>query len=175
MKLLRLLARPMLAATFVAEGADAVIRPEAHTEKFKKLVPALEKAGVPPALYANPKMLARVSGAVATVSGLMLATGRRPRSAALTLALVNVPLTLVNNPVWDAHGAEERKRYLSGLLRGVSLGGGLLVAAADLGGKPSWGWRIANAREHRADVGRVRARLTNGGPVKVRVKGRYAD
>lgn len=164
MNLLRLIARPMLAATFVTDGVDAVIRPEAHAEKFRKVVPALEKAGVPPALYADPKMLARVSGAVSAVSGLMLATGRRPRSAALTLALVNVPLTLVNNPAWAARG-EERRRYLAGLVRGVSLGGGLLVAAADLAGKPSWGWRIANARRHRADVSEVTAR----------VKGRYAD
>jgi uncharacterized membrane protein YphA (DoxX/SURF4 family) len=162
MNLLRLIARPMLAATFVTDGVDSVIRPEAHAERFRKVVPALERAGVPAALYADPKMLARVSGAVTAVSGLMLATGRRPRSAALTLALVNVPLTLVNNPVWAAHG-EERKRYLSGLVRGVSLGGGLLVAAADLAGKPSWGWRLANARKERAAAR----------PVTARVKARY--
>lgn len=165
MNLLRLLARPMLAATFVADGVDAVIHPEAHAEKFRKVVPALEQAGVPRALHSNPKRLARVSGAVCAVSGLMLATGRRPRTAALTLALVNVPMTLVNNPVWAAHGGQERKRYLGGLVRGLSLGGGLLVAAADLAGKPSWGWRVANAREHRADVRQARAR----------VKDRYTD
>jgi uncharacterized membrane protein YphA (DoxX/SURF4 family) len=165
MNLLRLIARPMLAATFVTDGVDSVIRPEAHAEKFRKVVPALERAGVPAALYADPKMLARVSGAVTAVSGLMLATGRRPRSSALTLALVNVPLTLLNNPVWAAHGGEERKRYLSGLVRGVSLGGGLLVAAADLAGKPSWGWRVANARKERAAAR----------PVTARVKARYAS
>jgi len=165
MNLLRLLARPMLAATFVADGVDAVIHPEAHAEKFRKITPALEQAGVPQALYANPKMLARVSGAVSAVSGLMLATGRRPRTAALTLALLNIPMTVVNNPVWAAHGGQQRKQYLSGLVRGLSLGGGLLVAAADLAGKPSWGWRLSNAREHRADVR----------DVKSQVKDRYAD
>lgn len=158
MNLLRLLARPMLAATFVVDGVDAVIHPEAHAEKFRKITPALEQAGVPRALYSNPKMLARVSGAVSAVSGLMLATGRRPRSAALTLAMLNIPMTVVNNPVWAAHGGQQRKEYLGGLVRGLSLGGGLLVAAADLGGKPSWGWRLANAREHRADLRQVKAR-----------------
>jgi uncharacterized membrane protein YphA (DoxX/SURF4 family) len=165
MNLLRLLARPMLAATFVADGVDAVIHPDAHAEKFRKITPALEQAGVPKALYADPKMLARVSGAVSAVSGLMLATGRRPRSAALTLAVLNIPMTVVNNPVWAAHGGEQRKQYLGGLVRGLSLGGGLLVAAADLAGKPSWGWRLANAREHRADVRQAKAH----------VKDRYTD
>ncbi|WP_418605385.1 hypothetical protein [Georgenia sp. SUBG003] len=95
----------------------------------------------------------------------MLATGRRPRSAALTLALLNVPMTVVNNPVWAAHGGQQRKQYLSGLVRGLSLGGGLLLAAADLAGKPSWGWRVSNAREHRSELRQAKAH----------VKDRYSD
>ncbi len=149
----------MLASVFVVDGIDALRHPDEHAARFKKVQGYLEKAGVPPALAGDAKMLTRVAGAVSVVSGLLLATGRRPRSAALTLAIVNIPMTVINNPVWDAKDKEERKRYLSGLLRGVGLGGGLLLAAADLAGKPSLGWRIGNAREHRADLRETRTAL----------------
>ncbi|UNX54013.1 DoxX family protein [Georgenia sp. TF02-10] len=157
MNLTRRIARPMLASVFVADGVDALLHPDAHVAQFKKVTPLLEKAGLPPVLTSDAKMLTRVLGGVTAVSGLMLATGRNPRSAALTLALVNVPLTVVNNPVWAANGPQQRKQFSSGLLRGVGLGGGLLLAAKDLAGKPSWGWRWSNAREHAVEVREARA------------------
>ena len=47
---------------------------------------------------------------------------------------------------------EERKERLKGMMRGLGLGGGLLLAAADRDGKPSLGWRYHNFLEHRADL-----------------------
>jgi uncharacterized membrane protein YphA (DoxX/SURF4 family) len=165
MSLVSPFARPALAAAFVVDGVDAVLHPDKHAEKLRRLEPTLRKAGVPSALYANPKLLTRASGAVSAVAGLMLATGRSPRAAALTLAAINVPLTVVHNPVWAATNPTQRREYLSGLLRGFSLGGGLLFAAADRGGKPSWGWRVENAREHRSELREAKAA----------VKDRYKD
>lgn len=141
----------MLAAYFVADGIDALRMPEGHVQRFRKVTPFLERAGVPPVLSSDATMLARVSGAVSAVAGICLATGRRPRTAALTLAALNIPVTLVNNPFWEVDG-EERKERLKGLLRGLGLGGGLLLAAADRDGKPSLGWRYHNFVEHRADL-----------------------
>lgn len=155
----------MLASTFVADGIDAVLRPKHHAERFKNVTPLLERAGLPPVLTADATMITRVSGVVSVLSGLMLATSRRPRTAALTLAVLNLPLTLVNNPVWAASGPEQRKLYQAGLLRGVSLGGGLLLAAADLDGKPSLAWRASHALEHRSDIAQARSRM----------KGKYQD
>jgi len=88
---------------------------------------------------------------VSAIAGLCLATGRKPRTAALTLAVLNIPVTVVNNPFWEADG-EERKERLKGMMRGLGLGGGLLLAAADRDGKPSLGWRYHNFLEHRADL-----------------------
>ncbi|MFH5824119.1 DoxX family protein [Georgenia sp. AZ-5] len=167
MSLVSFLARPLLASAFVVDGVDAVVHPDKHAEKIERVDPLLRRAGVPAGVTSNAKLLARVSGAVTAVSGLMLATGRSPRSAALTLAVLNVPLTLVNNPVWAADDGQQRKEYASGLVRGLSLGGGLLLAAADRGGRPSWGWRMENARAHRADLHQARTAL------RERYKGRY--
>ena len=141
----------MLAAYFVADGLDAVRAPEAHVARFRKVQPLLERAGVPPVLSSDATMLARASGAVSAIAGLCLATGRKPRTAALTLAVLNIPVTVDNNPFWEADG-EERKERLKGMMRGLGLGGGLLLAAADRDGKPSLGWRYHNFLEHRADL-----------------------
>lgn len=149
----------MLAAYFIADGLDALRKPGSHVERFRKVQPLLERAGVPPVLASDAAMLARASGAVSAIAGLCLATGRRPRTAALVLAVLNIPVTLVNNPVWAATDDEERKEKLKGLLRGLGLGGGLLLAASDRDGKPSVGWRYHNFVEHRTDLREVKARL----------------
>lgn len=159
MSLTRLIARPMLAAYFVADGVDALRKPESHVQRFRKVQPLLERAGVPPVLSSDATMLARASGAVSAVAGLCLATGRRPRTAALTLAVLNIPVTLVNNPFWDAEDEADRKEKVKGMLRGLGLGGGLLLAAVDRDGKPSVSWRYHNFLEHRADLRETRSTL----------------
>lgn len=167
MRLASILARPMLASYFIADGIDAVRSPEAHAAKFQKLTSTLERAGVPPVLTSDTVMLARVSGAVSAMAGFALAVGRKPRIAACTLALLNVPITLINNPVWDAPESEEtRKEQFRGLFRGLGLGGGLILAAADSNGRPSLSWRMQNSREHRMDLreqrDQLRARYSDG-------------
>lgn len=146
---LRALARPMLAASFVVDGIDALVRPRRHVEKLEKVTPALEKAGLPPVLTSDATLLTRASGAVSVVAGLGLATGTAPRTCAAVLAALNAPLTVVNNPVWTASGADERKEALSGLLRGAAVGAGLLLAVVDREGRPSLAWQVRNARQQR--------------------------
>ena len=62
MDLLRSFARPMLAASFIVDGVDAVARPKRHVEKLERVVPVLQKAGVPSELTDDPTLLTRVSG-----------------------------------------------------------------------------------------------------------------
>ena len=53
MSLSRRLARPLLASSFIASGVDALLRPDAHVERFQAVEPTLEKAGVPPAIASD--------------------------------------------------------------------------------------------------------------------------
>ncbi|WP_139738677.1 DoxX family membrane protein [Actinomyces wuliandei] len=152
MNLLRVLVRPALAAPFITDGIDAVARPRRHMEKLEKVTPTLERAGVPPLLTSDARLLTRVSGAVSVLAGLGLATGRAPRTSAAVLAALNIPLTLVNYPVWTAADKESRKRSVSGLLRGAAVGGGLLLAAVDRQGRPSLAWRVRNSRQQREAI-----------------------
>src|SRR5690554_4322345 len=157
MSISRRLARPLLASSFVATGVDALLHPDSHVERFRKVEPALEKAGIPPAIASDTRLLVRVSGGITAVAGLMLATGRNPRSAALTLAAITVPVTLVNNPVWTSTGKDRKKEMRRGLLTGASLVGGLVIAGLDRDGRPSLAWRATNTREHKAALREIRA------------------
>ena len=157
--MITLLARPLLAAPFIAEGIDAVRKPEKHAERFEALEPALAKMGLPPVLTSDAQLLARALGGASAIAGLCLATGRKPRTAALALAALNLPLVVLNNPVWRARSKEERKESTSALLKGGALAGGLLYAAQDRGGRPSLAWRWGNYREHRAEIRDAKARM----------------
>lgn len=149
MDLLRSFARPMLAASFIVDGVDAIARPKRHVQKFERVAPLLEKTGLPPVISADVTNLTRATGAVSVVAGLGLATGAAPRTSAAVLAALNVPLTLINNPVWAARGKDERSEALSGLMRGGALGAGLLLAAVDREGDPSLAWQLRNSRQQR--------------------------
>lgn len=159
MSLHSIVARPLLAAPFIADGIRALTRPERHAEKVERFRPTLVKLGVPEQIVKSPELLTRALGAVTTLSALALATGRKPRTAALTLALVSAPVMVARNPVWAATSPEERKEMTGGLLASAGLLGGLLTAAADRDGAPSLKWRLDNSLDHRRDLKAQKAEL----------------
>lgn len=172
MSLSRRIARPLVASSFVASGVDALLRPDAHVAKYREIEPLLEKAGIPPAISSDTKLLVRATGAVTVLAAGMLATNRQPRTAALVLAGLTVPVTIVNNPVWTTKDKAERKRMRNGLLQGTSLVGGLLLAALDRDGKPSLTWRATSSREHKAAVRELKAAAKGGrADLKAALKG----
>lgn len=173
MDLLRLIARPLLAAPFIVDGLDAVTRPAKHVERLKAVTNGLERLGLPPVIDSDAALLTRASGAVSVLAGLGLAAGAAPRSCATVLAALNVPLTLVNNPVWLGSSAPVRAARLSGLTRGAALGAGLVMAALDRGGRPSLAWRLSSERTHRAELSAVRR--ATAAAVEQAVASRYVE
>lgn len=125
---LRVVGRFLLSAVFVRDGLDALLSPDTHVERFKRIEPTLEKSGLPPLLNSDAKLGSRALGAVTLLAGLGLAFGRLPRLCALVLSLVNLPITVINNPLWAAEGQRERESFTHGLLAGASLAGGLALA-----------------------------------------------
>lgn len=129
--LLRWIARPLLAAVFAWDGIDALRNPQDHVERFRKTEPTLEKLGLPPLLTSDAKLLSQVTGALTTLSAAGLALGKWPRLNAAVLALVNLPITVVNNPVWTIRDPQRRQDATRGLVVGASLAGGLGMAMLD--------------------------------------------
>ena len=88
MSLLRVLGRPMLASMFLAGGLDSVRSPQNVTEIAEPVVrPVTDRVPLLPESTAD---CVRLSGAVQVVGGLLLATGRLSRPAALAIAVFAV-------------------------------------------------------------------------------------
>lgn len=155
MNVLRVIARPMLASIFIAEGVDALRNTDEHVEQFDKIRPALEKVGVPPVLASDARFLAKGTGIATIIAGLGLATGRFPRFNAAVLAVLSLPLTMVKFPIWTKAGRS--KKSLEGMLKNAAVAGGLILAIFDREGNPSWSWQLRNYLDQKEQVAAARA------------------
>ncbi|MFC5637078.1 DoxX family protein [Streptomyces bullii] len=139
MSLLRVLGRPMLASMFIAGGMESVRNPKAVAPVAEPVVePVTERV---PVLPDRTEQVVRLSGAVQVAAGLMLATGRMPRLAALAIAGTLVPTTLAGHRFWEAEDSAERTEQRIHFFKNLSMLGGLLIAADDTGAAPSLLWR----------------------------------
>ncbi|MEV1045513.1 DoxX family protein [Streptomyces sp. NPDC049916] len=161
MAVLRRVARPLLAATFIRDGLAAVrepARPDVPEDSGREREASALASRVP-FLPEDPAQLARLQGAVQLGAGVLLALGRAPRlaSAALAVTLVSSTLTASGDRAAgkssheDGADEEDRARRVE-ILTKVSLFGGLLIAAADTHGKPSLAYRTRRTASHASDA-----------------------
>ncbi|MGC5032376.1 DoxX family protein [Micromonospora sp. DT229] len=146
----RSLARAMLSGIFVISGARSVANPQRLVPVAKpvtdRVTPLLER--VAPRLPTDTMTLVRATGAVQLGAGLMLATGRFTRPAALVLAGTLIPVTLAGHPFWRQEDPAQRYNHQSHFAKNLGLFGGLLLAAADTEGKPGLRWRAGHRIGH---------------------------
>lgn len=117
-------------------------------ERVDRAAPFVRKVAGPLRVPDDPTLAVRANGAVMAVAGLMLATGRAPRTAAATLAAAVAVTTYVGQPFWSTKDRVLRKKYRDGFMRNVALVGGLLHVVVDTEGNPGLRWRA----KHRRDV-----------------------
>ncbi|MGH4012846.1 MAG: DoxX family protein [Pseudonocardiaceae bacterium] len=141
----RRIARPLLAAAFIANGVDTLLHPKAKVEAAK---PLLDKAQemAPSAPAVDPVRAVQAEAAVQVAAGLMMALGRAPRLAATVLAVDLIPSTVAAHPFWSGDYPDDRKAHQAHFLKNLGLLGGLLLAITDTGGKPSLAWRAKHAK-----------------------------
>lgn len=150
MALSRLIARPLLASYFFANGAndlkDATARAKDLAPVTEMMAPALDNA-TPDSVHvpADPVTWVRISGGVQLLAGLALATGRMPRLSAAVLGASLVPSTAAHHRFWEATEPAERKEQFVQFTKNAALAGGLLIAALDTAGKPGLAWRAQHA------------------------------
>ncbi|APT84665.1 DoxX family protein [Corynebacterium aquilae] len=146
--MLRKLARPMLASVYIADGVGMVTKPEAHAEGVEAVVNRL-KTVLPPqyrrALPNDNELIARGIGATKASAASLLALGKAPRTAAATLALLEVPTIIARNAFWETQEPHVKKQRQTGFLTSVGLLGGLFITSADTAGKPGVAWRANRA------------------------------
>jgi uncharacterized membrane protein YphA (DoxX/SURF4 family) len=137
----------MLAAQFIQGGIDALRAPEAHAQAAKPVLdmmaPAVDKATEVAPVDARPDdvLLIKLDAGVKIAAGTLLALGKFPRLASTALAASLVPTTLAAHRFWEESDPQRKQEQQIHFMKNVGLFGGLLIAAADTGGKPSLGWR----------------------------------
>ncbi|MGH3912376.1 MAG: DoxX family membrane protein [Pseudonocardiaceae bacterium] len=144
--LVRRAARPLLAVAFVSQGVDTLLNPKSKIEATRPLLDKAQRV-VPAAATVDPLLVVRTGGAVKVGAGLMMACGKAPRLAAALLAADLIPSTAAEYPFTSAGHPDARKTQRAQFLQNCALLGGLLLAMADTGGKPSLAWRARHAKK----------------------------
>ncbi|MFD4456720.1 DoxX family protein [Nocardia sp. NPDC058480] len=147
-KPVRRIARALLGTTFVAAGVNGLMNQKPRADAANALAEK-GRTGLPDALAArvpdDPSQFVRINSAAQVVGGLLLATGRAPRPAALVLAATVVPGTVTEQDFWAENDPDRKAAKRVGFLKDLGLLGGLMIAASDTEGKPSLGWRARKA------------------------------
>jgi uncharacterized membrane protein YphA (DoxX/SURF4 family) len=141
--LIRRVARPMLATTFIARGVESLRSPKPAADAAKPALEGLAKLPDPvgPNVPTNAETVAKVTAGVQVGAGLLLATGKLPRLASAALAFSVVPGSLGAHAFWNESDPERMASERRAFLADLSLIGGLIIASVDTEGKPSLGWR----------------------------------
>lgn len=119
MRVVSVLARPLLAGIFVVAGAEAARSPGGRTAAAAKL-------GLP-----KPDLVVRANGATMVAAGLGLGLGVRPRLAALLCLATLAPTTYAGHAFWEHDDPQARSAQRVQFLKNLGLAGGLLYAAAE--------------------------------------------
>lgn len=139
---MRRIARPLLAAQFVAGGVDQLRNPASRAELAR---PTVAKLAEPLHLPDDPELLVRVNGAAMVAAGSMLAAGRLPRLSGAVLAASLVPTTYAGHRFWEEKDPSTRQAQKLQFLKNLGLLGGTLLAAVDTEGRPGVAWRAQHA------------------------------
>ncbi|WP_427130446.1 DoxX family protein [Pseudarthrobacter sp. S9] len=155
MSLVRFLARPMLASSFVLAGMDKLKNAD---DTAAQLSPLLRRAAESLPFQTNEKVLARVIGGTQIGAGVCFALGKSARLAATVLAVISALNGYVEWRSADISSKQGRDARRKQLLKNVSLTGGVLLAAVDTAGKPSLAWRAEHlAADARKGAGHLAA------------------
>jgi uncharacterized membrane protein YphA (DoxX/SURF4 family) len=128
-KVVREIARPMLAGVFIASGLAVLANPQPRAKAAKRVVDLV--ASVVPFAPADPVDAVRLNAAVHLGAAVLLAAGVMSRLAATALAVSMVPTTVAGHPFWEIDDPVKRVQQRTQFLKNLGILGGLLVVAFD--------------------------------------------
>lgn len=149
--LVRRIARPLLASSFVYGGIDTLRNPQSRVPGARPIVEQITKAAdeqLPVQVPRDVEQWVKIDAGVKVGAGALFSLGRFPRLSALLLAASIVPTTLAGHRFWEDTDPEKKFSNQAHFLKNAGLLGGLLIAAVDTEGKPSAGWRVRRSTEH---------------------------
>lgn len=171
MGLVRALARPMLAAPFIAGGINQL----QNADKLASVAgPFIHKIAEPAGLPDDAELLVKTNGALMVAAGAGLATGilRKPSAALLAASLV--PTTLAGHSFWELDDPRERAIHKTGFFNNVGLFAGLVLALVDTEGKPGLLYRAKLAADSLGRTAEKTGRDARRGAKSARREAKYA-
>ncbi|MCW2712662.1 MAG: DoxX family protein, partial [Marmoricola sp.] len=154
----RLIARPLLASTFVFGGVNALRNAPALAAKAKpvadRLRPMLQKTVPQVKIPEDTVTLVRINAVAQILAAGTLARGRAPRLSSTVLAASLLPTTVAGHQFWNESDPSVRTNQQIHFFKNLSMLGGLLLAAVDTEGQPGVAWRA----KHGATAARRQAR-----------------
>lgn len=159
----RAIARPLLSSMFVYGGLDALQHPGSKVKTAEPVAgPIAERI---PHLTTDTETLIRINGAVMVGAGALLATGKFRRLASATLIASLLPTTYAGHRFWEESDEVSKAQQRIHFLKNMGLLGGLILAALDTEGRPSWSWRAkGTARRAQRASRRLSGRAATGAP-----------
>ena len=153
--LVRRIARPLLAASFIYGGIDTLRHPQPRVAGARPVVETIADTAdkqLPVQVPRDVEQWVKIDAGVKVAAGALFSLGKLPRLSALALAGSIVPTTLAGHRFWEHDDPKERFGQTAHFLKNAGLLGGLLLAAVDTEGKPSVGWRARRAAESVAEA-----------------------
>lgn len=150
MSLVRTIARPLLASSFIVAGIGRIRHADETAENLGIVLRPI--ANTLP--NADEKKVARAVGGIQLGAGVLLALGKLPRFAGFLLTVTSTLNAAAEFGAADTSTAEGRRWQRNQLLKNISLLGGVLLASVDTAGKPGLAWRA----EHLAESGKKAGR-----------------
>jgi putative oxidoreductase len=148
------LARPLLASMFVVGGLDSIRHSESKVKAAEAVTKPLSRAV--PAIPSDTETLVKLNGAVQVGAGLLLATGKSPRLAALALIGSIVPTTYAAHRFWEETDNGRRKQQSVHFFKNLGLLGGLIL---ELDSRPK---KHKGARKQATRTARAGRRVRSG-------------
>lgn len=144
MTIVRVLARPMLASSFILSGLDRLRNAD---QTAQQLSPVLGRVAAALSINASEKTLARLVAGTQVGAGVLLATGKFSRAAAVLLSVTAGLTTLVEYRTARADTKEAKSHRRRQLAKNIGLLGGALLASVDTAGRPGLVWRAEKLLE----------------------------
>jgi uncharacterized membrane protein YphA (DoxX/SURF4 family) len=145
MRIVRGIARRLVATWFIAEGVAVARRPETHVEAAAPLVERL--SAVTP-LPDSPTFLVRCAAGKLVAAGALIAFGIAPRLGGALAAAILAPAAVGGYPFWKERDPQRRLTQFQGFATRAALAGAGALIAADTSARDAR--RLAQARRRSA-------------------------
>jgi len=152
--LVRRIARPLLASSFIYGGISTLRKPQDRVPGAAPIVDKVAEAAdkqLPVQVPRDVEQWVKADAALKVGAGTLFALGKLPRVSALLLTGSIVPTTLAGHRFWEEDDPKVQFEKIAHFLKNLGLLGGLLLAVVDTEGKPSVGYRARRAAKKASD------------------------